>query len=33
MGGTPDLFAPRGGWDAWEVRARAALQDEENETP
>lgn len=25
MGGTPDLWAPDGGWDAWDERARAAL--------
>lgn len=25
MGGYPDLFAPAGGWDGWEERARAAL--------
>jgi hypothetical protein len=25
MGGTPDLFHPEGGWDAWEKKAKRAL--------
>ena len=26
MGGTPDLFGPKSGWDDWERRARALLE-------
>ena len=24
-GGTPDLFYPEGGWEQWDIEARAAL--------
>lgn len=32
MGGTPDLFGPAGGWDAWFDRTRAALAKAKGET-